>query len=507
MGFIWAFLFLFQFCCLGRAYENIALNKPAWQLHPFPNSAWGANRAVDGRKSDLSAHGGQCTISALDQPEAEWRVDLGGILSVHHISIQYRTDGYHWDKINNFTGRFLGFSVYISNTTTKENGFLCFKDTSFTRDTIPNHVNITCITHGRYVIYYNNRTTPPYPAGYSTDGAYNELCEVEVWGCSKPGYYGMHCSYPCHQKCQESRCNIVDGTCIGCVDGYTGPTCKEECMNNTYGLECRTTCGHCRDGQQCHHITGSCPYGCDRGMYGVKCNTGCPNGYYGYNCQYKCSINCGFSGLCDIVTGRCEGGCQSGWKIPNCDECIDSKYGFDCSQSCGHCNKNKQCRHTSGLCPYGCDPGYTGSQCIRICGNNTYGANCSMTCGNCSYLYGEQCNHVTGFCPRECILGFQGERCDEAQDSIPTTKSNSIQEPLLYSLASLFCISIVVIMVLVVRNRRIHMDKQQRKEDCIENIYENTFKSPKNVYNKAMENSEYNELGEFSERSLYDKLD
>lgn len=51
------------------------------------------------------------------------------------------------------------------------------------------------------------------------------------------------------------------------------------------------------------------------------------------------------------------------------------------------------------------------------------------------------------------------------------------------------------------------MDEQQRKEDCIENIYENTFKSPKDVYNKAMENSEYNELGEFSERSLYDKLD
>lgn len=46
-------------------------------------------------------------------------------------------------------------------------------------------------------------------------------------------------------------------------------------------------------------------------------------------------------------------------------ECIDSKYGLDCSQSCGHCNKNKQCHHISGMCPYGCDPGYTGSQCIR----------------------------------------------------------------------------------------------------------------------------------------------
>lgn len=57
------------------------------------------------------------------------------------------------------------------------------------------------------------------------------------------------------------------------------------------------------------------------------------------------------------------------------------------------------------------------------------------------------------------------------------------------------------------RNRRKHVDKQQRKEDCIENIYENTFKSPIDAHNKAMENSEYHELGEFYRRSLYDKLD
>ncbi|XP_078328402.1 uncharacterized protein LOC144623721 isoform X1 [Crassostrea virginica] len=256
-------------CVPVQAYENFALHLPAWQS----STAWSytADRAVDGRYTDLRWSGGQCAASDGEQT-AEWRVDLEGLRSINYVVIQYVTDNIVWDEYNWFSSYFLGFSVYISNTTNKEDGVLCFKDTNYTRATIPNPVNISCPYHGRYVIYYNNRTHPPFPEGYS-DYSDTDLCEVEVYGCPSPGYYGENCSLECPQNCQDGYCDIVEGTCFGCAHRYIGPRCQD-----------------------------------------------CPEGLYGLKCLQNCSMTCGYPGTCNMMTGHCHGGCQVGWTGAMCEK-------------------------------------------------------------------------------------------------------------------------------------------------------------------------------------------
>ena len=77
--------------------ENVALHKPAWQKHPYFNTAFGASLAVDGKKTDLSEFGGECVASSFGST-AEWRVDLKGVLSIHHIAIQYSQTKPVWGK-------------------------------------------------------------------------------------------------------------------------------------------------------------------------------------------------------------------------------------------------------------------------------------------------------------------------------------------------------------------------------------------------------------------------
>lgn len=73
--------------------ENLALNKPTWQEHPWPESGrdFGSENAVDGMYTDRGIRG-QCTINIDGYYTAEWRVDLGSVVRISHINIFYRTD-------------------------------------------------------------------------------------------------------------------------------------------------------------------------------------------------------------------------------------------------------------------------------------------------------------------------------------------------------------------------------------------------------------------------------
>ena len=51
---------------------------------------------MDGKKSDLSAFGVECTSSSFGRTTAMWWVDLGTEQNIHHIFIQYATSNLVW---------------------------------------------------------------------------------------------------------------------------------------------------------------------------------------------------------------------------------------------------------------------------------------------------------------------------------------------------------------------------------------------------------------------------
>ena len=78
--------------------ENLALHQPAWQSST-DSSHTGADRAVDGRYTNLRWGGGQCAASERFGRTVEWRVDLGGVRNIHHIVILSMTRKIVWGTV------------------------------------------------------------------------------------------------------------------------------------------------------------------------------------------------------------------------------------------------------------------------------------------------------------------------------------------------------------------------------------------------------------------------
>nr|XP_022296780.1 multiple epidermal growth factor-like domains protein 11 isoform X2 [Crassostrea virginica] len=392
---------------------NIALGKDAYQSSTY-NSITGAEKAVDGLKSNLSFSGGQCAVSASGEKTALWRVELGDVSSIQNITIYYRTENLFWNASNGFTEVFVGFYVYVSNTTNKDDGQLCFHDNEhFNPSTIPAVLTLNCTLQGRYVIYYNERTDgqPDYYFKYVG----THLCEFEVYGCQQ-GFYGDNCMSTCPDNCLSNLCELVTGNCFQCDAGYKGPRCDMECDSGMYGQDCGNTCGSCINNTQCHHVNGSCLQGCGPGYQGDKCTEECPSGKYGINCQHDCSSTCNALHSCNRTTGECIGGCEPGWKGFFCKQkCDGGMYGQDCVNTCGSCINNTQCHHVNGSCLQGCGPGYQGNECKEECPPGTYGHDCKHHCSvTCSVS--NSCNRTSGECVGGCKPGWKGFLCKQECD-------------------------------------------------------------------------------------------
>lgn len=249
---------MLYFCVLELCYcyVNVALNKPTYQEFSYKSIDTSSN-AVDGLKTDLTWNGGQCVLSD-PQITATWWVNLTSIHSIHHITIYFMTGTNPWGPSNRNTRSFLGFSLYVSNTTDMSQGILCFKDREFSTRTIPAVFTTNCSMPGQYVIYYNERLmNGSYPKEYSPFVQSN-LCEVEVYECS-PGNYGINCLQKCGECRGKSPCNKINGSCPdGCSAGYIGSLCSEHCKETFYGKNCALKCSKSCTHQRCHHVSGVC---------------------------------------------------------------------------------------------------------------------------------------------------------------------------------------------------------------------------------------------------------
>lgn len=356
----WTFTFI-----LTYGFDNLSANKPTDQYRQtYTCRSCGAGKAVDGNMSTCMRTDDIGITTAFDS-KTWWYVDLGGIYNVYNIRILFRDyPGYTIRQ----KGRFAGFSLYVSNTTDRHDGYLCYKDgpdlpsLDFNTNCAPN------ITIGRYVIFYNERLVGiRYPVGYETTSVYTELCEVTVIGCVRLNVYGNNCDRNCTDHCPEPRCYISNGACYSCAPGWMGHFCEKKCSSGYYGLRCMTKCvGHCKDNEPCNHISGTCNNGCLDGWTGANCNKQCSPGKYGPGCLYRCSGHCLNDKACNVTTGKCDDGCKLGYMGDMCDtDCENEK---DCEKQCnGHCLYNLPCNSSNGLCSNGCAPGYVGMFCNNTC--------------------------------------------------------------------------------------------------------------------------------------------
>ncbi|KAK3736652.1 hypothetical protein RRG08_000252 [Elysia crispata] len=100
------------------------------------------------------------------------------------------------------------------------------------------------------------------------------ICEFHL--ACKDNTFGAYCSETCSKNCAgpNNACHNVNGSCMfGCVDGYHGERCQDQCNAKTFGAKCSEPCSKNCAGPNnaCYSGNGSCMFGCVDGFHGEKC--------------------------------------------------------------------------------------------------------------------------------------------------------------------------------------------------------------------------------------------
>ncbi|XP_062591638.1 protein draper-like isoform X2 [Saccostrea cucullata] len=178
------------------------------------------------------------------------------------------------------------------------------------------------------------------------------------------------------------------------------------CPRRRYVKDC-TPCDTCK--AECD-VTGRCDMlGCKEGYHPPFCKV-CSPGRYGKDCKEVCGY-CERNEPCNHITGSCPGLCEPGYYGEKClTPCTFGRYGEGCKGICGHCESNKTCNYVNGSCSGLCEPGYHGENCLTKCKDGWFGKECKERCGYCRG--NKPCHHVTESCSGLCEAGFHGENCE-----------------------------------------------------------------------------------------------
>lgn len=119
---------------------------------------------------------------------------------------------------------------------------------------------------------------------------------------------------------------------------------------------------------------------------------------------------------------------------------------------------------------------------------------------------------MTGYCPRGCDVGFSSDRCDLEFKSASSDHTSTFQSSTtLYISVTINVLSVLLNVVLIIRLLRKSMCtcvQQKTPENIDKHFDESIINSEKTnpMYDQEDHNAGYQELGELTKESQYDKL-